>query len=124
MKVSIFLTSFFSTYLAGSKFLISAAILVGKSVVSNRVMGPTPDLPLRRHCQVSRVPIPTAVTRQTPVMTTRRFTILLSLALVDVRIDIVDGILHGLDFLSVLVVNFHAKSLFECHYQVNVVHGI
>src|ERR1043166_1226538 len=78
MKVSIFLTSFFSTKTAGSKLLTSAAILAGKSLVSNRVMGPTPDLPLTRQLQVSREPTPNAVTRPTPVITTRRFTIRLS----------------------------------------------
>src|SRR6266545_6817138 len=112
MKVSIFLTSFFSTKTAGSKFLTSAAILAGKSLASNRVMGPTPDLPLTRQLQVSREPTPTAVTRPTPVITTRRFTIRLSfLGLVDVGLDIRDGILHRLDFLGVLVGNLNAERL-------------
>src|SRR5205809_6929060 len=73
MKESIFLTSFFSNQRSGSKFLTSAAIFVENCVVSNRDIVVTPLRPSQRPFHVSSVPVPSAVTKPTPVTTTRLF---------------------------------------------------
>src|SRR5262245_66453712 len=73
MKESIFLTSFFSNQQRGSKFLTSPAILVGNWVVSNLEIFEIPLRPSQRPFQVSSVPVPSAVTKPTPVTTTLLF---------------------------------------------------
>ena len=56
----------------GSQLLISPANLVAKFEASKWVIGPMPERPSMRPFQVSSVPMPTGVTRPTPVITTRR----------------------------------------------------
>src|SRR5437660_12791122 len=73
MKESIFLTSFLSNQRSGSKSLTSAAICVENCVVSKRVILVTPLRPSQRPFQVSSVPVPSAVTKPTPVTTTLLF---------------------------------------------------
>jgi hypothetical protein len=70
MKRSTFLSSFFSRKRSGSKPFTSQANRVLWWEASKRVMGPAPERPARRACQVSSVPIPTGDTRPTPVTTT------------------------------------------------------
>src|SRR5262245_20652790 len=99
-------------------------MVVGKLVVSNRVIGPMPDAPLRRACQVGSDPIPRAETNPTPVTTTRRLSIRPSLSLAAVGLDIVDGILDRLYFLSILVGNLNAEGFLKRHNQLDRIQGI
>ena len=73
MKRSTFLTSFFSIQARGSKPFTSQAKRVECWEASNSVMGPAPERPARRPCQVSSVPMPRGDTSPTPVTTTLRF---------------------------------------------------
>src|SRR5262245_44904039 len=70
MKKSIFLISFLSNHCRGSNCFTSAAIFVGKSVVSNREISETPLRPSQSPFHVSSVPVPSAVTQPKPVTTT------------------------------------------------------
>ena len=67
---SIRLPSFLSPYLPKSKSFTSPAILTLKSVVSNWVIIPIPDLPAVRLAQNSSLPVPIGVIGPTPVTTT------------------------------------------------------
>src|SRR3954466_9303381 len=71
MKMSIFLTSFFSMNWSGSKFFTSPAMRAENWAASNRVIGPMPLCPAQSACQFASVPIPSGDTRPTPVTTTR-----------------------------------------------------
>src|SRR5437016_14361091 len=59
-------------YRSGSKSFTSAAILVEYSVVSKRVIGPTPETPSTRLDQTVSRSFPTGVTKPRPVTATRR----------------------------------------------------
>src|ERR1700733_10913432 len=72
MNRPIFLISFFSIQLRGSKLRTSPAIRQSNAVASKAVMVPTPLRPATRFCQTSSVPIPHPQTKPTPVTTTRR----------------------------------------------------
>ena len=54
-----------------SKFLTSAAKVVGKVRASKRVVGAMPDSPARRRFQTDSMSWPRGVTQPMPVMTTR-----------------------------------------------------
>ena len=56
----------------GWKPFTSPAMRLGNLLASNRVMGAMPERPARSAYQVSSVPMPTGVTRPTPVTTTLR----------------------------------------------------
>jgi hypothetical protein len=71
MKMSTFLTSFFSMKRSGSKFLTSPAMRAEKSVVSNFVMGAMPLQPMQSASQFASVPMPSDDTSPMPVTTTR-----------------------------------------------------
>src|ERR1043165_1565796 len=115
MKRSIFLTSFFSTQLRGSKPFTSQANRDECCEASNSVMGPAPDRPAWRDFHVSSVPMPTGDTSPTPVTTTlRSATVIWSfrmpaererlfLGLVRVLVDVFGGFLDARDLLRVLV---------------------
>ena len=72
MKRPIFLISFLSMKVEGSKFLTSAAILHANCVGSNWVIRATPLFPANRFCHTSAVLLPTPQIRPIPVTTTRR----------------------------------------------------
>src|SRR5258705_549034 len=72
MKRSIFLISFLSMKSSGRKSRTSPAIRVGKSLASKRVIGPTPERPSTTACQFLSTPVPSGVTKPTPVTATRR----------------------------------------------------
>src|SRR5438309_4506027 len=76
MNMSIFLTSFLSTYASGSKFLTSPAMRVANWVVSNLVIAPMPLWPALIPAQFASVPIPSDDTSPMPVTTTRRLLII------------------------------------------------
>ncbi len=71
MKMSIFLTSFFSTKPRGSKPFTSPAIWAAWAVASKRVMRPMPLRPAVSARQFSSVPMPSGDTSPMPVTTTR-----------------------------------------------------
>src|SRR5437868_11689298 len=76
MKMSIFLTSFFSMYASGSKPLTSPAMRVANWVVSNLVIVPMPLWPALIAAQLASLPIPSDDTSPMPVTTTRRLLVI------------------------------------------------
>src|SRR6195952_2859066 len=79
MKMSIFLTSFFSMNCSGSNPHTSPAIRVANCVASNFVIVPTPLWPAMSAFQFGSVPIPSDDTSPMPVTTTRRLLTMLLL---------------------------------------------
>src|SRR5262245_36983575 len=141
MNASIFLTSFFSNQWSGSNSFTSAAILVENCVVSNREMGATPLRPSQRPFHVSSVPVPSAVTKPTPVTTTLLFCKFRTsrknvlrgqpakqgatfLGFWKVVLDIFNSVFYSGDFFSLFVRNLQPKSFFERHHQFHRVQGI
>src|SRR6202051_1841393 len=121
MKRPIFLTSFFSTKLSGSKSLTSAAIWQANLLESNWVMRLTPLLPASTACHTSPVVFPTPQIRPMPVTTTLRPKLLAAFRMFG---DVIDGVLHGADFFGVLVGNLDVEALFESHYEFDRIQGI
>src|SRR5688500_14082804 len=97
-----------------------------------------PDLPSSMPPQLCSLPIPTGVTRPTPVITARRFDMNLwpssielrarpvpvadaraGGGLLGARLDVVDGVAHGLDLLRVLVRDLDLEGLFERQDQLD-----
>src|SRR5262245_38165306 len=88
-----------------------------KFEASNAVIGPMPLAPLLMAAHTGSVPIPTEVTNPTPVTTTRRFKRgPLRLLL---RLDVVDGVLYGLDLLGVLIGDVEVERLLERHHKLD-----
>src|SRR5262249_12273640 len=104
MKMSIFLTSFFSMNRSGSKPLTSPAIRVATCTASNLVIVPMPPRPAASAAQLASVPMPSDDTRPIPVTTTRRV-LVMSLLFLAVRLDVLDGFLDAGDLLGVFVGN-------------------
>src|SRR5580704_5835415 len=121
MKRPIFLTSFFSMKLSGSKFLTSAAIWQANLLESNWVMRATPLLPASTASHTSPVVFPTPQIRPRPVTTTLRPKLLATFRMLG---DVVDGVLHGADFFRVLVGNLYVEAFLESHYQFDRIQGI
>src|SRR5215218_4675693 len=143
MKMSIFLTSFFSTNCSGSKAFTSAAKRVEKAAASNRVIGPMPLRPARSDSQVASVPMPTDDTRPIPVTTTRllnlppprvaarsarnapaRLPQRRLLLVLGVRLDVLDGFLHARDLLGVLVGDLNPELFLERHHEFHRVERV
>src|SRR5262245_31311204 len=86
-----------------------------------------PDLPTRIASQDASVPIPSGVSKPTPVTTT-----LLDKTespgekklLFGLILDVFDSVLHGGDFFRVLVRDFELESLFKGHHQLDDVQRI
>src|SRR6266851_396878 len=121
MKMSIFLTSFFSMNASGSKPLTSPAIRVANCDASNLVIVLTPLQPALSACQLASVPIPSDDTRPMPVTTTRRVLVMSLLFGLGVRLDVLDGFLHARDLLGILVRNLDAELFLERHHEL---HGV
>src|SRR5579871_1981399 len=126
MKTSIFLTSFFSKKLSGSKPFTSPAMRAENCDASKWVMGPMPLRPSQSASQVALVPMPTDEMRPTPVRTTRLLkpppsarSLLLRVAL-----DVLDGFLHSRDLLGILVGNLDAELLLERHDELDGVERV
>src|SRR5262249_10004604 len=115
MKMSIFLTSFFSMKRSGSKPLTSPAIRVANCDASNLVIVPMPLRPEPSAAQLASVPMPSDDTRPIPVTTTRRV-LVMSLLFLAVRLDVLDGFLDAGNLLGVFVGNLDAELLFERHH--------
>src|SRR6476620_700165 len=143
MKMSIFLTSFFSIHCSGSKAFTSAAKRVENAAASNRVIGPMPLRPARSDSHVASVPMPTEDTSPMPVTTTRllnlpppRVTARTArnaparlpqrrlLLVLGVGLDVLDGFFHARDLLGVLVGDLDPELLFERHHQLHRVERI
>src|SRR5712671_923212 len=121
MNRPIFLTSFFSMNLSGSKDFTSAAIWQAKADASNPVMRSTPLLPASKAGHTSAVVLPTAQIIPKPVMTTRRAKLL---ACLRVFTDVIDRIRYGADLLGVFVRNLDVEGLFERHNQLDGVQRV
>src|SRR6476659_7005362 len=117
MKMSIFLTSFFSMNASGSNPLTSPAMRVANCVASNLVIVPMPLLPALSAAQFASVPIPSDDTRPMPVTTTRRVLVIPLLLALGVRFDVLDRFLDAGDLLGVLVGNLDPELLLERHHE-------
>src|SRR5688572_1217341 len=124
MKMSTFLTSFFSMKRSGSKPLTSPAMRAEKSVVSNLVIGPMPLRPRQSASQFGSVPMPSDDTRPMPVTTTRLVVIALLLLALRVRLDVFDRLFHTGDLVRVLVRYLDAELLFERHHELDRVERV
>src|SRR5258706_2851973 len=118
----------------------SAAMRVGSAEASKRVMGATPLRPARRLSHAWAIPIPTGETMPSPVTTTLRFDMRgstdcaaraapdaawgASRLLLDVGLDVVDGLLDVGDLLGILVRNLALEFLLEGHHELDVVEGV
>src|ERR1043165_5339179 len=121
MKMSIFLTSFFSMNASGSKPFTSPAMRVANCDASNLVIVVTPLHPALSAFQFASVPLPSDDTRPMPVTTTRRVLAMSLLFGLGVRFDVLDRFLDAGNLLGILVGNLDAELLFEGHHQL---HGI
>src|SRR5437870_1363073 len=124
MKMSIFLTSFFSMNASGSKPFTSPAMRVANCDASNLVIVVTPLHPALSAFQFASVPIPSDDTRPMPVTTTRRVLAMSLLFALGVRLDVLDGFLYTRDLLSILVRNLDAELLFERHHELDGVERV
>src|SRR5216684_3476664 len=124
MKMSIFLTSFFSMNASGSKPFTSPAIRVANCDASNLVIVLMPLQPALSACQLASVPIPSDDTRPMPVTTTRRVLVMSLLFGLRVRFDVLDRFLHARDLLGILVRNLDAELLFERHHELDGVERV
>src|SRR3990172_1796662 len=144
MKVSIFLTSFFSMYSSGLKSGTSPAILTGKVEASNLVIYRMPDLPSVIPFQFFSIPVPRGLIIPTPVTTIRRF-ILPFLKKLETRlvsyeplvsrrffkklfccffIYIIYSILDGLYLFSIFIRYFYVEFFFKCHNHLYRIKGV
>src|SRR3954471_16426386 len=124
MKMSIFLTYFFSMNASGSKPLTSPAMRVANCEASNLVMVSTPLRPALIPAQFASVPIPSDDTRPMPVTTTRRLLVMALLLGLGVRFDVLDGFLDACDLLGILVRDFDAELFFERHHELDGVERV
>src|SRR5512140_765723 len=136
MNGSIRLISFLSMNRSGSNPFTSAARVVQKSFASNRVIGPTPDVPERIASHVLRTPTPRGVTAPSPVATTLRMSPLppappaigacpgSPLFLFLVRRDVLDHVFDGLDLLGFLVGDLDPELFLHLHHQLDDVEGV
>src|ERR1700761_9625098 len=120
MKAPMRLASFAVMYGSRLRFLISPPKWVGKLGVSKRSLGAMPLPRARMFDQAPATSLPTGETIPRPVMTTRRL-LNRGSGLALVRIDIVDRLLDGGDFLGVLVRDFRLEFFLERHHQF---HGV
>src|SRR3954470_14981388 len=124
MKMSIFLTSRFSMNASGSKPFTSPAIRVANCDASNLVIVATPLWPALMPAQFASVPIPSDDTRPMPVTTTRRLLVMALLLGLGVRFDVLDGFLDASNLLGILVGDFDAELLLECHHELDGVERV
>src|SRR5208337_4234957 len=84
-------------------------------------MRATPLLPASTACHTSPVVLPTPQIRPMPVTTTLRPKLLATFRVLG---DVIDGVLHGADFLRILVRNLDVEGFFESHYQFDGIERI
>src|SRR5262245_19630257 len=144
MKTSIFLTSFFSMNLSGSKPRTSPAMRVANCEASNLVIVSMPLRPAVNAVQFASVPMPSDDTNPIPVTTTRRFDLSFrirgscpgpgirgpfpggsrSLLALGMRIDVLDRFLHAGDLLGVLVGNLDPELFLKRHDELHRVERV
>src|SRR5438105_2978448 len=124
MKMSIFLTSFFSMNASGSKRFTSPAMRLANCVASNFVIVPMPLRPAASAAQFASVPMPSDDTRPMPVTTTRRVLAMSLLFGLGVRFDVLDRFLHAGDLLGILVRDLDPELLLERHDELDGVEGV
>src|SRR6266536_4304888 len=99
---------------AGSKPFTSHANFTGLCTGSNRVIGPAPERPATRPCQVIGTSVPRGVTNPRPVIATRRVMRLFPHLLVKV----LQCLSHRPQLLRFLVRDVDVEFLLEGHYQL------
>src|SRR6266404_5862548 len=121
MKRSMRRASFGDRYGATSKFLTSPAIWLVRREASKRVMRVMPPVPASAASQACATLLPSGLTMPRPVRTTlRRLTSSGGLASgLGVRLDVIDGLLHGGDLLRFLVGNLGLELLLERHHELD-----
>src|SRR5216684_3075871 len=146
MKVSDFLTSFFSIHCSGSKPRTSPAIWQVKALASNFVIRPMPERPSTSPFHVGSLPTPRGEIIPIPVTTTRRLLMRIrESARVGTReirgsfpewhgpgrpvpdglrsfgalVDVLDGVPDLLDLLGLVVGDLDAELLLEGHDQLD-----
>src|SRR5207237_7206668 len=75
---------------------------------------------------VSSVPVPSSVTKPTPVTTTLLFSKITTsyLRFRKVILNVFDRVLHRGDFLRLFVGNLESESFFQRHHQLDRVEGV
>src|SRR5690349_15878335 len=141
---SIFLTSFGATHRVASKPFTSPAIRVGNDEASKWVIGPMPERPWTIPSQLLGRSLPSGERMPSPVTATRRFDMCPAPGckcagpqeaapavchgrpglLLDVRLDVVDRLLHGGDLLGFLVRDLALELFLERHHQLDGVERI
>src|SRR5678815_691641 len=124
-----------------SKLRTSQPKRVGYALMSKAVMLAAPLFPATIPFQVPALLLPSAVTRPTPVITTRRFEFAINAAarrvprgpqrhamnaavLTCLGGDVIDRVLHGLDLLGFLVRNIQTEFVFERHDELDGVERV
>src|SRR5689334_1363472 len=90
--------------------------------VSKAVMGPMPLRAASRPDQFAAVPTPSGVTSPRPVTTTRRGRY--RKVLLQVLLDVVDGVLDRADVLRLFVRDLDVEDLFHRHHELDDVQGV
>src|SRR3989442_1135568 len=119
--------SFGDRYAATSNSFTSPAIWLESRDASKRVMRVTPGVPARALSQACRTVLPIGQTMPSPVTTTLRRVTQVPLRFrsrLGVRLDVVDGLLDGGDFLGFLVGNLGLELLLERHHQLDGVERV
>src|SRR5438105_277246 len=120
MKRSMRRASFGDMYGATSKFFTSPAIWLARRDGSKRVMRVMPPLPARAAAHACATLLPMGLTMPRPVRTTlRRLTSREAASGLGVRLDVIDGLLHGGDLLCLLVGNLGLELLFQRHDELH-----
>src|SRR5581483_5989422 len=121
MKRSMRRASFGDMYGATSKSFTSPAIWLARREAPKRVMRAIPPLPPSAASQACATLLPMGLTMPRPVRTTlRRLTSGGALASgLGVRLDVIDGLLHGGDLLRFLVGNLGLELLLERHHELH-----
>src|SRR6266513_3211920 len=121
MKRSMRRASFDDRYGATSNSFTSPAIWLESRDASKRVMRVMPGFPARALSQACWTVLPIGQTMPSPVTTTLRRVTQLPLTFrsrLGVRLDVVDSLLDGGDFLGFLVGNRGLELLLERHHQL------
>src|SRR3954469_5171552 len=113
-------------YGATSNFFTSPAIWLARREGSKRVMRVMPFVPATAAAQASATLLPIGLIMPSPVRTTlRRLTSSKRRrSSLGVRLDVIDGLLHGGDFLGLFVGNFGLELLLERHHQLHRVQRV
>src|SRR5688572_13540084 len=85
--------------------------------VGNLVSKPIPLRPARRPSQNVVTSLPSGVTTPSPVMTTRCLGTF-------VRLDVLDGVAHGLDFLGGVVRDAEVERVLDLHHELDGVEAV